>query len=368
MNVFLAKLNLLCYILFPCVRKHYSADKLSDLANETLPSSLKNKTDSYSVLNDISQTISQTPLIYLHSLSVGSFVKVYAKCEMFNPSFSIKDRIVLNMIRALERSNKLKPNGTIVEASSGNTGSSVAMLAACFNYQAIITVPAKTSREKIAMMESFGATVIISPPGVTKSSPEHYVNQAKIIHGKMENAVFLNQYENPINPETHYKETASEIWLALKGKIDCVVVCSSSGGTVSGIGRYFKEKNPRIKVVMPDPVGSIYYHYFKDKVEDSSRYRAYQVEGIGKDYICGTIDFSVIDDVVRVSDEEAFSKARLLAKQEGILSGGSSGAALHVAMIYAEKFKLKNKRANIVVVLPDSGFKYLSTFYSAHKK
>ena len=319
----------------------------------------------YLPFDDISQAIQETPLIRLKSFSLEPSVNVYAKCEMFNPSLSIKDRIVLSMIKTLEASGELKPGGTIVEASSGNTGCAVAMLAACFDYQAIITVPEKTSMEKISMMRAFGAKVIPSPADAHKSSPLHYMNHARTLQKEIPNSVLLDQYENPVNPDTHYKQTAHEIWEALNGDIDCVIACSSSGGTVSGIGKYFKEKNPKIEIVMPDPVGSIYYHYFKNKVEDPSLYQPFELEGIGKDAICGTIDFSVIDNVIQVTDQEAFSKAKFLAKKEGILSGGSSGAALHVAEMYAKKYSRENKKANIVVVLPDSGFKYLSTFYSS---
>ncbi|MBS0357875.1 MAG: cysteine synthase family protein [Proteobacteria bacterium] len=345
----------------------YARDQVLDIADTLLERNPTSVSISTSIFNDISETIHHTPMIRLQNFSSEPYVNVYAKCEMFLPSLSTKDRIVIGIIRELERSGELKKGGTIIEASSGNTGCAVAMLAACFGYRAIISVPAKTSIEKISMMKAYGATVIISPPDASKSSPEHYVNKAKLIKDETPNSVLLNQYENPVNPNIHYQHTAAEIWGALNGNIDCVIVCSSSGGTISGIGRYLKEKKSTIEIVMPDPVGSIYHDYFNNKREDQSCYRPYKIEGIGKDYICGNIDFSVIDNVVQVTDEDAFNSAKYLAREEGILAGGSSGAALYVANVYAKKFQEKKQKANIVVVLPDSGFKYLSTFYNANE-
>ncbi|MCH9644619.1 MAG: cysteine synthase family protein [Gammaproteobacteria bacterium] len=316
------------------------------------------------IYKNIESLVGNTPLVRLSTYSYGNDVSVIAKCEMFNPSLSIKDRIVLAMIDDFENKGKLQPGGTIIEASSGNTGSSLAMLAAVRGYKAIITTPAKTSEEKVATMRAFGATVYVCP-GVPKSLSEHYVNKAHQLHKQIPGSVILNQYENPLNPHAHYLQTAQEIWDDLDGNVDYVVAGSSSGGTISGIGRFFKEKNPRVKIIMPDPVGSIYFDYYRSKQEHRNICKPYKIEGIGKDYICKTIDFSVIDAVMQVTDQQAFDTAKSLAKQEGLLAGGSAGAVVYVAKTLAEQCSKEKKKANIVVILADSGFKYLSKFYAS---
>ncbi len=318
-----------------------------------------NKTEVSHYIDNIIETIGNTPLIKLHKVCQTQYVNLYVKCEMFNPSFSIKDRIVLSMIRDFEKSGQLKPGGTIIEASSGNTGSALAMLAASLGYKAIITVPEKTSNEKVLMMQIYGATVHVCPGSAAKSSPEHYVNKAKILAEKMPAAIFLNQYENSTNPETHYQQTAVEIWQQLNGDVDYVVATASSGGTISGIGNYLKSKNPDVKVIMPDPIGSIYHHYFHHHNLDVE-YKSFKVEGIGKDYICGNIDFNVIDDVTQVNDEQAFAAVKQLACSEGIFAGLSSGTAIHAALALAKELDKEQVAKNIVVVLSDTGLKYLS--------
>lgn len=309
-------------------------------------------------IDSILELIGHTPMIQLHRFDPELNFNLYVKCEMVNPTLSIKDRIVLTMIRDLEARQILKPDGAIIEASSGNTGSSLAMIASVLGYQTIITVPYKTSREKISTMELYGAEVIVSPKEVTVDSPEHYVNKARILSQKNINAVLLNQYENPINVETHYQQTAQEIWEDMAGQIDYVVAAASSGGTITGVGRYLKEKNNQIQVIMPDPVGSVFYDHFHGYQEKAS---PYQIEGAGKDKVCGIHDFSVIDDVIQFTDQAAFTTVKHLARTEGILVGGSAGGAMSILKQLNERVSPSDgKDLNVVVILADSGFKYLS--------
>ncbi|MEM9243774.1 MAG: cysteine synthase family protein [Pseudomonadota bacterium] len=310
-----------------------------------------------SILN----VIGHTPMVALKRFNPALPFDVYAKCEMFNPTLSIKDRIVLRMINDFERRDLLKPGGTIVEASSGNTGSSLAMLASVLGYKALITVPYKTSQEKVATMRLYGAKVVVSPEDVTSDAPEHYVNKAAILAQSIPNAVLLNQYDNPVNVETHFEDTAEEIWTALDGNIDCLVAAASSGGTITGVGRYLKQKKPSIQVFMPDPVGSVFYDCFYK--HQPSAAKPYQVEGAGKDKVCRIHDFSVIDDVIQFTDAEAFAAVRQLAKTEGILAGGSAGGALSILEKLSGQLLTHpspKRRLNVVVILADSGFKYLS--------
>jgi len=311
------------------------------------------------IANNLLELIGNTPMIKLTQFNPNLTFNLYVKCEMFNPSLSIKDRIVLSMIRDLEKQQKLKPGNTIIEASSGNTGSSLAMIAAILGYKAMITVPKKTSQEKIKTMLAYGAEVIICPSDVAADSPEHYINQVDILASKTPGSVCLGQYSNPINVQTHYEQTAHEIWQQMGSNIDYFVAAASTGGTITGIGKYLKEKNPDIKIIMPDPVGSIFYHYFHEKNTDMTP-TAYRVEGAGKDKICPIHDFDLIDDVVQFTDDEAFDTVRKLAQTEGILAGGSSGGALSVAEKLETQIKPQSKSINMVVMLPDSGFKYLS--------
>lgn len=308
------------------------------------------------IMNSILETIGQTPIIKLNKFNRNPFCNLFVKCEMFNPSLSIKDRIVINMIRDFEKSGRLNSQSTIIEASSGNTGSSLAMIAAVLDYRAVITVPGKTSQEKIQTMRRFGAEVIVCF-SVHKDSDDHYMNKAVQIEATTPNSILLGQYESLVNVKTHYQYTAAEIWEQMQGQIDYYIAVASSGGTISGIASYLKEQNPNIRVIMADPVGSVFYEYFHHGTVSQSS--SYSVEGAGKDSVCSIHHFSLIDDVVQFTDENAYSSMEKIARIEGILVGESSGGALYVA----EQLSLKltsRERNNIVVVLPDSGFKYLS--------
>lgn len=308
----------------------------------------------------ILDAIGHTPLVKLQQLNPNPLVNVLVKVEFLNPGSSIKDRIVLYIINDAEQRGLLKPGGTIIENTSGNTGAAVAMIAAIRGYRAILTMPDKVSKEKQNALKAYGAEIIVTPTSEAPDSPDHYVNVAKRLAEETPNSFRINQYDNLKNPEAHYKSTAPEIWKQTQGRIDYFVASASTGGTISGVGRFLKEKNPSIKVVMPDPIGSIYYEYFKTKRIPEGGNCNYLVEGIGEDHMAKAIDFSVIDEVIQVSDENAFEYARLLARKEGILVGGSSGANVWAAVEMAKKMQ---KPANIVTILPDGGVKYLSKIF-----
>lgn len=302
--------------------------------------------------------IGKTPLIKLQRLSPNPDVAIWVKCEFLNPTGSVKDRVVAYIVTQAERRGLLQPGDTLIESTSGNTGAAVAMIAAMKGYKAILVVPDKISQEKRVALKAFGAEVIVMPTHVPVDSPSHYTQVAKQIHQTTPNSFYINQYHNNQNPEAHYLTTGPEIWEQMKGQIDVFVTVAGSGGTVTGIGRYLKEKNSAVQVVVPDPVGSVYYHYFKNKtLPDPAYITPYQVEGAGSDYLMETIDFSVIDDIIQFTDQEAFWAIERLAHTEGILSGGSGGANIWVALKLAEKMK---GPANIVTLVTDSGFKYLS--------
>ncbi len=308
----------------------------------------------------ILQTIGHTPLVRLQNISPKEYVTILAKCEFMNPSGSIKDRIATHIIEDAEKNGLLKPGGTIVENTSGNTGAAVAMIAAMKGYKVILTMPDKVSKEKQDALRAFGAKIVVTPTSAAPDSPEHYVNTAIRIASETPNSFRVNQYDNKKNPEAHYKTTAPEIWDQTNGKIDIFVAAASTGGTISGVGRYLKEKNPKIKVIMPDPVGSIYYEYFKTKKIPHGSC-SYQVEGVGEDHLALAMDFSVVDEVMQFTDKDAFITARRLAKEEGILAGGSSGANIWAALKIAETL---SEPTTIVTILPDNGIKYLSKCYN----
>lgn len=309
----------------------------------------------------ILETIGHTPLVKLQKLSPNPLVTILVKCEFMNPSASIKDRIVLHIIEDAEKRGLLKPGGTIVENTSGNTGAAIAMIAAIKGYKAILTMPDKVSKEKQDALKAYGAEIVICPTSAGHDSPEHYVNVAKKIAAETPNSYRVDQYDNPKNPEAHYQSTAPEIWEQTGGKLDIFIASGSTGGTISGIGKFLKEKNSNVKIVMPDPVGSIYYEYFKTGKVPNNGGCTYLVEGVGEDHVTKAIDFSVIDDVIPFSDKDAFLTARRMAREEGILVGGSSGANVWAALKIAEKL---DKPTTIVTVLPDGGIKYLSKMYN----
>lgn len=317
--------------------------------------------DSLRVYDDILHSIGKTPLVHLQRLGRGLPCPIYAKVEYFNPGGSIKDRIAVNIIEQAERSGRIKPSGTIVESTSGNTGLGLAMVCAIKGYKAIFVLPDKMSHEKIQLLRAFGAKVVVTPTAVEPEDPRSYYNVAKRIVEETPNAILANQYHNPENPRSHYLTTGPEIWEQTSGRVTDVVIGMGTGGTISGVGRYLKEQNPEIRIVGVDPIGSLLFETWKQgRIPDDAHPKTYKVEGIGEDFLPSTLDLSVIDEVLQVGDKESFSWARRLVREEGIFSGGSSGAAIAAAIRYSQN--LAPERL-VVIILPDSGSRYLSKFY-----
>jgi cystathionine beta-synthase len=314
------------------------------------------------VYDNILGAIGRTPLVRLGRIASGVAAPIYAKLENLNPGGSVKDRVGLFIIEQAEKRGELKPGGTVVEATSGNTGVGLAIAAALKGYKTIFVMPDKMSEEKIRLLRAFGAKVVITPTAVAPEDPRSYYEVAKRFARETPNAILANQYHNPDNPRTHELSTGPEIWEQTDGKVTDVVIGMGTGGTISGIGRYLKSKNPRIRIVGVDIEGSILYEIWqnKGKIPDGAYPKTYKVEGIGEDFLPSTTDIAVVDDIVRVNDRECFLWARQLVRQEGIFAGGSSGATLAGAMKYATK--LSPERL-VVVIFPDSGSRYLSKFY-----
>ena len=321
------------------------------------------------VYDNILQTIGNTPLVQLAKIGRDLPVSLYAKIEYFNPGGSIKDRIAVNVIEEAERSGRLKPDGTVVEATSGNTGMGLALVCGQKGYKSVFVMPDKMSQEKIQLLTANGGRVVITPTAVEPEDPRSYYSVAKHIVAETPNAILANQYHNPENPRSHYLTTGPEIWQQTNGKITDLVACMGTGGTISGTSRYLKEQNPSIRIVGVDPVGSILADTWKNggEIPTGAKAAPYKVEGFGEDFLPSTLDLSLVDDVIQVTDQEAFLWARRLTKDEAIFAGGSSGAALAAAMRYANRLVIGNgehvHEHLIAVILPDSGSRYLSKFY-----
>ncbi len=310
--------------------------------------------------DNILQTLGHTPLVRLNKVVRGFKGHFYVKVEFFNPGGSVKDRIGLEIIEEAEREGRLRPGGTIVEATSGNTGMGLAIVAAIKGYKCVFTLPDKMSIEKIRLLRAFGAEVIVTPTAVPHDSPESYTEVAKRIVRETPNSILANQYFNPKNPDAHYATTGPEIWKQTGGQIDYFVCGIGTGGTISGVGKYLKEQNANVKVIGADPKGSVLREHFYTKAHPSLS-KTYKVEGIGQDWIPGTLNFDVIDDVVEVSDKESFLMSRKLTRDEGIFVGGSSGTAVAAALKYADRMKENDV---MVILLPDTGERYLSKIYN----
>lgn len=307
--------------------------------------------------DNILQCIGNTPLVKLNHVVDKNAATVLVKCEFMNPSGSIKDRMALYIIEQAEKKGLLKKGGVIVENTSGNTGLALAMIAAVKGYRSIFTLPDKMSLEKINSLKAFGAQVIVTPTDVPGDSPEHYVNKAKQIAKETPGAFYVNQYHNQDNIAAHYHSTAPEIWHQTTGKFDAFVAGTGTGGTISGVGRFIKEKSKDIQIIGVDPIGSVHYDYFytHQLVEP----QVYKVEGIGEDILCEALDFSVIDQMRQTDDNQAFSMARRLVKEEGLFCGGSSGAIVHAACELAKEL---GQGKTIVTLITDSGSRYISKF------
>jgi cystathionine beta-synthase len=304
------------------------------------------------VLDTFLDAMGRTPLVRLHRVTRGVRPQILAKLEILNPGGSVKDRIGLRMIEAAERDGLLKPGGTIVEPTSGNTGHGLAIAAAIRGYRCIFVMPDKMSQEKVALLRAYGAEVVITPTAVPPESPESYYRVADRITEEIPGAFQPNQYFNRENPDAHYETTGPEIWEQTDGSIDVLVAGIGTGGTISGAGRYLKERKPDLMVVGADPEGSVF---------SGDDPRPYLVEGIGEDFWPETFDREVVDRYIRVSDRDSFLTARAITRQEGILVGGSSGTALHAALEVAPEL---DGDATMVVIFPDSGRNYLSKLYS----
>jgi cystathionine beta-synthase len=309
--------------------------------------------------DNILEAIGRTPLIKLNRIVGGAKAEVWAKCDYLNPGGSVKDRVGIAMVEDAERRGLLKPGGTIVEGTSGNTGMGLAMVAAIRGYKAIFTMSDKQSKEKADALKALGADVIVCPTAVPPDDPRSYHQVVEKLAHDIPGAYHPNQYTNPANPEVHYRTTGPEIWEDTEGRLTHLVVGMGTGGTIAGLGRFFKEKKPSVKIIGADPAGSILYDFFHTgKVVKAETYK---VEGIGEDFFPTTLDFSVIDDVIRVTDKESFLAARRLARMEGIWAGGSSGTAVAAAL---QALPSLTERDCMVVFIPDSGSRYLSKLYN----
>jgi cystathionine beta-synthase len=311
----------------------------------------------------ILDTIGNTPLVKVHKLARGIRPTVVSKVEFLNPGGSVKDRIGIAMIEDAERRGLLKPGGTIVEPTSGNTGMGLAIAAAIKGYKTIFVMPDKMSEEKIRALRAFGARVVITPTAVEPDDPRSYYSVSKRLAEETPNAILAGQYWNPANPEAHYRSTGPEIWQQTSGKVSVFVAGMGTGGTISGTGRYLKERNPGVKVVGVDPIGSLYTEYFRTGVLGEAH--GYKVEGVGEDFLPDTMDFKVVDDVVQVSDRESFLMTRRLVREEGIFCGGSCGLAMAGALkwLRSPAAEYLTEDDIVVVLLPDSGSRYLSKIF-----
>ncbi len=309
--------------------------------------------------NNILEAIGRTPLVRLNRINQGLKPQIYVKADYTNPGGSVKDRIGITMIDDAEKRGLLKPGGTIIEGTSGNTGMGLALVAAVRGYKMVFTITDKQSKEKVDLLKALGAEVIVCPTAVEPDDPRSYYSVAKKLAREFPNSFYPNQYDNPMNPEAHYLSTGPEIWEDSQGKITHFVCGMGTGGTVSGVGKYLKEKNPNVKIIGVDPFGSLYYDFFKRG--ETIKPKTYVVEGIGEDFFPTTMNMKILDDVIQVNDEECFVVARRLVKLEGIFTGGSGGGCISATLRLAKDL---GPEAFVVAFLPDTGMRYLSKVYN----
>ena len=307
--------------------------------------------------------IGNTPLIKLNKVTENLDGNFYAKVEAFNPGHSSKDRIALYIIEEAEKKGILTPGDTIIETTSGNTGFILAMLSIIKGYNCILAVSSKSSLDKIDMLRSMGAKVYVCPANVSADDERSYYSVAKRLHEETKGSVYINQYFNQLNIDAHYKTTGPEIWEQTKGKITHLVACSGTGGTISGIAKYLKEKNPNIKILGVDAFGSVLKKYHETKEFDNDEIYPYRIEGLGKNLIPSATDFDSIDHFMKVTDEESAHATRELAKREGLFVGYTSGAVLQAIRQYSQEGEF-DKNSNVIAIFPDHGSRYMSKVFS----
>ena len=315
------------------------------------------------IANNILDLIGETPMIKLNRITAELKGEYFAKIEGFNPGHSTKDRIALYIIEEAERKGILKPGSTIIETTSGNTGFSIAMVSIIKGYECMLAVTSKSTQDKIDMLKAMGANVFICPANVAADDPRSYYQVAKRLHEEIKDSVYINQYFNNLNSEAHYKTTGPEIWKQSNGKITHLVACSGTGGTISGIARFLKEKNSKIKIIGVDAYGSVLKKYHETGEFDEKEIFPYRITGLGKNIIPSATDFKIIDKYVKVNDEDSAHSAREIVKTEGIFVGYTSGAAFQAIKQLNREGEFK-KDDKIVVVFPDHGSKYLSKIYN----
>ncbi|WP_396187992.1 PLP-dependent cysteine synthase family protein [Flavobacterium sp.] len=313
--------------------------------------------------DNILELIGNTPLIKLNKVTEGFKGNFYAKVEAFNPGHSSKDRIALYIIEEAEKRGILKPGDTIIETTSGNTGFSLAMVSIIKGYDCILAVSSKSSKDKIDMLRTMGAKVYVCPAHVSADDERSYYNVAKRLHEETKGSVYINQYFNDLNIDAHYKTTGPEIWEQTRGQITHLIACSGTGGTISGTAKFLKEMNPNIKILGVDAYGSVLKKYHETKEFDNEEIYPYRIEGLGKNLIPTATDFDVIDQFIKVTDEESAHTAREIAKKEGLFVGYTSGAALQAAKQFAEEGEF-DSNSNVVLIFPDHGSRYMSKIYS----
>lgn len=315
------------------------------------------------IANNILDLIGETPMIKLNRITAELKGEYFAKIEGFNPGHSTKDRIALYIIEEAERKGILKPGSTIIETTSGNTGFSIAMVSIIKGYECMLAVTSKSTQDKIDMLKAMGANIFICPANVAADDPRSYYQVAKRLHEEIKDSVYINQYFNNLNSEAHYKTTGPEIWKQSNGKITHLVACSGTGGTISGIARFLKEKNSKIKIIGVDAYGSVLKKYHETGEFDEKEIFPYRITGLGKNIIPSATDFKIIDKYVKVNDEDSAHSAREIVKTEGIFVGYTSGAAFQAIKQLNREGEFK-KDDKIVVIFPDHGSKYLSKIYN----
>lgn len=311
-----------------------------------------------SVYDSVIKTVGNTPMVKLNRIGAHTRANIYAKLEYMNPGGSVKDRVAFQIVEDAEESGALRPGGTIVEATSGNTGMGLALAAALRGYKCIFVMPDKMSDEKIKSLRAFGARVVITPTNVEPDDPRSYYSVSRRLADETPGSFYANQYHNQSNPKAHYKTTGPEIWNQLDGKVDAFVSAAGTGGTISGVGKYLKEQKPDVRIVAADPIGSVYYDYFNTGRLPPAH--SYKVEGFGEDFLPTTMHFNHVDEVIRVTDAECFQYARDLVRTEGIYTGGSSGGAVAACVKLAERL---DEEVNIVTIMCDSASRYLTKIF-----